>query len=48
MDRLGGWDCDLEIEWIRSHQKRKIGETLGERMNRMGNDAADELAVTMR
>ena len=38
----------MEIEWIRSHQKRTADETYEQRANRLGNDAADKGAVEMR
>ena len=42
---LGGWDEDLKIYWIPSHQKEKKQETYEQKQSRLGNDAADEEAV---
>ena len=38
---------DVQVKWIRSHQKKSSNETMEEALNREGNDAADEVAVEM-
>ena len=38
---------DVQVKWIRSHQRQSSNESMEEALNREGNDAADEVAVEM-
>ena len=45
VDPMRAQGGDMQLVWVRSHQKASRGETYEQAANREGNDAADAVAV---